>query len=84
MLSVLNIADGFKLLGRPKNDASQKKIKANIRKRQRKRNAIEGHFGHLKEHFNLDKIKAKAKDGANIQIRLGFISANLNKAMACA
>ena len=39
-------------------------------------------FGHLKDHFYLDKIRWTVPDGAYMQIQLGLIASNLHRAAA--
>ena len=50
------------------------------KQKQRERNRIEGSFGHVKNHFNLDAIKYYIKDGPEIWARLGLLCMNLQTA----
>lgn len=83
-LSRHQIQHSFPAIGRPpdKPDQPYKKAKADTRKRQRKRNHIEGVFGHLKEHFRLDKIRWTVPDGHVMQVQLGLAAFNLKSALA--
>lgn len=83
-LSELQIEHSFPAIGRPPNapDQAYKRSKADTRKRQRKRNHIEGVFGVLKEHFRLDKIRWTVPDGHLMQIQLGLAAFNLKSALA--
>lgn len=86
LLQEAHIEHGFKPIGRPPTHSpasvalqnSQKRLR---RKRQGQRNAIDATFGHLKNRFDLDKIRFTVKDGAQFQIRLGLISWNLHRAI---
>ncbi|MFC1484886.1 IS5 family transposase [bacterium] len=71
------VETNFKVMGR-----SDKKIKKRKKKLNGKRNRIEGDFGTLKEHFKMNKIVLKVKDGASIQCYLSMGAMNLTKAMS--
>jgi len=70
-------------LGRPKSnpDEPTKKRKAATRKRQRQRNCIEGVFGTVKSHCNLEKITWSISTGETMQVQLGLVTFNLRKAL---
>jgi IS5 family transposase len=51
------------------------------KQKQRERNRIEGSFGHVKNHFDLDKIKYYIEDGPEIWVRLGLVGMNLQTAL---
>jgi len=70
-------------LGRPTSNPDQptKKRKAATRKRQRGRNCIEGAFGTVKSHCNLEKIIWSVPGGETMQIQLGLTTFNLRKAL---
>lgn len=84
ILKNANIESSFRPIGRPPDipnpQRNQNKILA--RRRHGQRNFIEATFGHLKQRFNLGKIKFRIPDGPHIQIRLGLIAANLHRAIA--
>ena len=42
---------------------------------------IEATFGHLKDRFNLDKVKWTIPGGETMQIQLGLIAFNLHTAL---
>ncbi len=84
LLKEAGIEHGFKRIGRPPTlpSKSEKRDRAIRRKRHGQRNSIEAAFGHLKQRFNLGKIKLRVPHGAQIQIRLGLTAANLHRAIA--
>ena len=86
LLKDKNIPHSFKNLGRPPNEtrAKQRKRKSQFKKRQGERNHIEATFGHLKNRFNLNKLTWTVPGGATMQIQLGLIASNLNRAAASA
>jgi len=70
------IETNFKVMGK-----SDKKTRGRKKELNKKRNRIEGDFGTLKQHYKLDKIVLKVKDGASIQTYLSMGVMNLEKAM---
>lgn len=64
-------------LGR-KSDAS-KEHEMWVKKKQRKRNRIEGKIGTSKQYFGLERLKYKNEE---LNIRLGLLAMNLSTAMA--
>ena len=78
------IAHAFKPMGRPPNESKEDKQKhrRQFKQKQGQRNHVEATFGHLKDRFNLDKIKWTVPGGESMQIQLGLIAFNLNTAMA--
>ncbi len=58
------------------------KQRSQFKKRQGQRNHIEALFGHLKSHYYLDKIRWTVPGGESMQIRMGLIASNLNRALS--
>lgn len=50
-------------------------------RKRRERNRIEGAFGHLKNHFGLDRIRYSIEGGDELWVRLGLMAANLKTAV---
>ena len=77
------IEHGFKLIGRPPDilPEDRRRQRRVLKRRQSQRNAIEGLFGHVKNHLNLDKCRWSVPGGSELQVRLGLIAFNLNKAV---
>jgi len=86
LLDEKQIPHSFKRMGRPPNETSleKQKYRREFKKKQGQRNHIEATFGHLKGHCNLDKIKWTVPGGETMQIQLGLIASNLQKATAYA
>jgi len=84
LLKSQGIEHSFRPVGRPPNisDKEKKKQRATFKKHQGERNHIEGLFGTLKSHYHLDKIRWTVPDGESMQIRMGLIASNLNRALA--
>lgn len=84
LLEEKQIPHSFKRMGRPPNESKEdkQKYRRQFKHKQGQRNHIEGSFGHLKNRFNLDKIKWTVPGGETMQIQLGLIAFNLNTAMA--
>ena len=78
------ISHSFRRIGRPPNESprERQKTQSEFKKNQGKRNHIEASFGHLKERFNLDKIKWTTLGGESMHIQLGLIAFNLHTALA--
>ena len=79
MLNEFGIRSALSPLGRPKEDAENEKRWR--KKKQRERNRIEGAFGCAKEHYGLDRILYRGKEGGETWVRLGFLGMNLMTAM---
>lgn len=74
------IRDAFEPRGRKPRD---ERPADRWRKRKRKeRNRIEGAFGHVKNHFGLDRIKYSIEGGDELWVRLGLMVANLKTAVS--
>ena len=84
ILNHAHIAHNFKSIGRPPHlpKPEQSKNRRITKQLHGQRNAIEGAFGHLKTRFNLDKITWSVPDAESMQIHMGLIAFNLNKALA--
>ena len=74
------IRASFRQLGRRRKEIPS--IDLWFKKKQKERNRIEGHFGHGKEHFGLDKIKYHSRDGSEMWLRAGILAMNLKTALA--
>lgn len=75
-----NIRSSFVQLGKKK--PSQDKMTRWFKRKQKERNRIEGHFGHGKEHYRLDRVWYHGKDGSEIWTRGGILAMNLMTAVA--
>ncbi len=74
------IRGAFKRLGRKgKNRPSTDRW---LKQKQKERNRIEGHFGHGKTHYRLDRILYQGVEGAEMWIRGGILGMNLRTAVA--
>ena len=90
LLDEKGIPHSFKRMGRPPNESKQdkqdkqdkQKHRRQFKQKQGQRNHIEATFGHLKDRFNLDKVKWTVPGGETMQIQHGLIAFNLNIAMA--
>lgn len=75
LLEEREIRVSFKRLGRkPKNAPPDSKW---LKDKQRERNRIEGQIGHGKEHFGLDRIRYKGREGSEMNVRLNVLGMNL-------
>jgi hypothetical protein len=74
------IRSSFVQLGKRK--PSQDKMTRWFKRKQKDRNRIEGHFGHGKEHYRLDRVWYHGKDGSEIWTRGGILAMNLMTAVA--
>jgi len=74
------IRGAFKPLGRKGKQA--RSSDRWLRQKQKERNRIEGHFGHGKSHYNLDRILYHGEEGAEMWIRAGILGMNLKTAVA--
>ena len=76
----MGIRTSFVRLGKKKS--SKDKLTRWFKKKQKERNRIEGHFGHGKEHYQLDCARYHGKDGSEIWTRGSILAMNLMTAMA--
>lgn len=53
-----------------------------FKRKQKERNRIEGHFGHGKEHYGLDRMGYHGQEGSEIWTRGGILAMNLMTALA--
>ena len=83
LLEDKGIDHSFKRIGRPPNESKQDKQnhRRQFKQKQGQRNHIEATFGHLKDRFNLDKVKWTIPGGETMQIQLGLIAFNLHTAL---
>ena len=56
-----------------------KEHEAWVKKKQRKRNTIEGKIGTVKQYYGLERLRFKDEE---LNIRLGLLAMNLNTALA--
>ena len=84
LLDEKGIAHAFKRIGRPPDQSKQDRQtqRRQFKQRQGQRNHVEAAFGHLKDRFNLSKIKWTVPGGESMQIQLGLIAFNLHTAIA--
>lgn len=80
LLETKKIKTSFVALGKKK--PSEDKMTRWFKKKQKERNRIEGHFGHGKEHYRLDRTWYHGQDGSEIWTRGGILAMNLMTAMA--
>ena len=76
----MGIRTSFVRLGKkkPSKDAMTRWFK----KKQKERNRIEGHFGHGKEHYQLNRARYCGKEGSEIWTRGSILAMNLMTAVA--
>ena len=74
------IRSSFVHLGKRK--PSQEKMTRWFKRKQKERNRIEGHFGHGKEHYRLDRMRYHGREGSEIWTRGGILAMNLMTAAA--
>lgn len=77
LLKKIEVKEAFKPLGR---SALNKEKRHEVRKEQKKRNRIEGMIGTGKSKYQLERIKYRIEDGAEIWVRMGLIGMNLTAA----
>lgn len=77
LLKKIQVKEAFKPLGRA---ALNKEKRQEVRKAQKKRNRIEGMIGTAKNKYQLERIKYRINDGAEIWVRMGLIGMNLTAA----
>src|SRR3989338_2451343 len=78
LLAKIKIGSAFKSLGRKARDDLARIIW--VKKKQRARNKMEGIIGNAKEHYGLDRILYRIKDGEEIWTRLSLVAMNLTTA----
>jgi hypothetical protein len=76
----MQIRSSFIQLGKRK--PSQDKMSRWFKRKQKERNRIEGHFGHGKEHYRLDRVWYQGPNGSEIWTRGGILAMNLMTAVA--
>src|SRR3989338_6115401 len=74
------IRSSFIQLGKKK--PSRDKMTRWFKRKQKERNLIEGHFGHGKEHYRLDRAWYHGGEGSEIWTRGGILAMNLMTAVA--
>lgn len=74
------IRSSFVRLG--KRLPSRDKMTRWFKRKQKERNRIEGHFGHGKEHYGLDRMWYHGREGSEIWTRGGILAMNLMTALA--
>jgi hypothetical protein len=80
LLEAEKIRSSFVRLGKKK--PSRDKITRWFKLKQKERNRIEGHFGHGKEHYRLNRAWYHGPKGSEIWTRGGILAMNLMTAMA--
>lgn len=78
-LGALSIRTSFKPRGRKAKDKAAEN--AWFKDKQRKRNRVEGHIGHGKEHYGLDRVRYAGVDGSEMWVRAGILAMNLKTAL---
>lgn len=78
LLKRLHIKEAFKPLGRAKLKEGKRQ---EARKAERKRSRMEGVIGWGKCKYQLDNIRYRISDGAEIWVRMGLIGMNLTAAL---
>jgi transposase, IS5 family len=73
------IRTSFVRLG--KKRAGQDKMTQWFKRKQKERNRIEGHFGHGKEHYRLNRVWYHGREGSEIWTRGGILAMNLKTAI---
>jgi len=76
----LGIRTSFVRLGKKQKGAQ--KIDQWFKRKQKERNRIEGHFGHGKEHYRLNRMWYYGRSGSEIWTRYGILAMNLKAALA--
>ena len=74
------IRDAFEPRGRKPRD--ERPADRWRKRKRRERNRIEGAFGHVKNHFGLDRIKYSIEGSDELWVRLGLMAANLKTAVS--
>lgn len=78
-LKDLKVRGGFKALGRAAQEPRNKKW---LKMKQRLRGSrMEGIIGHGKNHFGLDRILYRVRDGEEMWIQMGLLAMNLSTAL---
>lgn len=76
----MKIRTSFVRLG--KKQSGKNKMTRWFKQKQKERNRIEGHFGHGKEHYRLDRVWYHGREGSEIWTRGGILAMNLMTALA--
>lgn len=76
----LKIRTSFVRLG--KKEKGSDKMTRWFKRKQKERNRIEGHFGHGKEHYRLNRVWYHGRDGSEIWTRGGILAMNLRTVLA--
>ncbi len=76
----MGIRTSFVRLGKKK--PSKDKMNRWFKKKQKERNRIEGHFGHGKEHYQLNRARYHGEEGSEIWTRGSILAMNLMTAVA--
>ena len=74
----VHIKDTFQPLGRT---ALNQEKRREVRKAQKKRSRIEGVIGTGKGKYQLDRVRYRISDGAEMWVRLGLVGMNLTAAL---
>jgi len=78
-LGPLGIRTSFRPRGRRAKDKAAEN--AWFKDKQRKRNRVEGHIGHGKEHYGLDRVRYAGVAGSEMWVRAGILAMNLKTAL---
>ncbi len=78
-LEDLGIRTSFVRLGKKQKGAQ--KMDRWFKRKQKERNRIEGHFGHGKEHYRLNRMWYHGRSGSEIWTRYGILAMNLAAAL---
>jgi len=76
----MGMRTSFVRLGKKSKGAE--KLNRWFRRKQKERNRIEGHFGHGKEHYRLDRVWYHGPEGSEIWTRGAILGMNLMTAIA--
>jgi transposase, IS5 family len=76
----LGIRTSFVRLGKRQNGTQR--IDQWFKRKQKERNRIEGHLGHGKEHYRLNRMWYHGRSGSEIWTRYGILAMNLKTALA--
>jgi hypothetical protein len=76
----MKIRTSFVRLG--KKQSSGDKMTRWFKRKQKERNRVEGHLGHGKEHYRLDRVWYYGREGSEIWTRGGILAMNLMTAIA--
>ena len=76
----VNVRTSFVHLGRKQKTPD--KTTEWFKRKQKERNRIEGHFGHGKEHYGLNRVLYQGREGSEIWTRGGILAMNLMTAVS--